>query len=218
MAKMTAKQKRFCDEYLIDLNATQAAIRAGYAEKRASEQAYQLLQKTTVQEYIQKRKADRIERTEITQDMVLRELAIIAFSNAADYASIVEKQATAEVEGTVIHLRDENGEPLMYRTVEPVLTADLTEDQKKALAVIKKGRDGFEIKPYDKVKALELIGRHLGMWDKKTEKDNEEQIARIEKIKAETSRIKGEDPGADAQDDGFLEALRGEAQSVWEEE
>lgn len=218
MAKMTAKQKRFCDEYLIDLNATQAAIRAGYAEKRASEQAYQLLQKTTVQEYIQKRKTDRIERTEITQDMVLRELALIAFSNAADYASIVEKQATAEVEGTVIPLLDENGEPLMYRTVEPVLTADLTEDQKKALAVIKKGRDGFEIKPYDKLRALELIGRHLGMWDKKTDMDNEEQRARIEKTKAETSRIKGEDPDADAQDDGFLEALRGEAQSVWEEE
>lgn len=217
MAKMTAKQKRFCDEYLIDLNATQAAIRAGYAEKRASEQAYQLLQKTTVQEYIQKRKADRIERTEITQDMVLRELAIIAFSNAADYASIVEKQATAEVEGTVIPLLDENGNPLMYRTVEPVLTADLTEDQKKALAVIKKGRDGFEIKPYDKVKALELIGRHLGMWDRKTEKDNEEQDARIEKIKAETSRIKGEEPDAETQGDGFLEALRGEAQSVWDE-
>jgi phage terminase small subunit len=58
MAKMTARQQRFCDEYLIDLNATQAAIRAGYSGKRAAEQAYQLLQKTTVQEYIQKRKAD----------------------------------------------------------------------------------------------------------------------------------------------------------------
>lgn len=218
MANLTKKQKRFCDEYLVDLNATQAAIRSGYSKRTAQEQSSRLLSKVMVQEYIQKRKTDRIKRTEITQDMVLRELAIIAFSNAADYASIVEKQATAEVEGTMIPLLNENGEPLMYRTVEPVLTADLTEDQKKALAVIKKGRDGFEIKPYDKVRALELIGRHLGMWDKKTEKDNEEQAARIEKIKAETSRIKGEDPGADAQDDGFLEALRGEAQSVWEEE
>ena len=218
MGKLTDRQKKFCDEYLIDLNATQAAIRAGYSEKYANTNTTKILQNTNVKEYLEKRQKERMERTEITQDMVLRELAIIAFSNAADYASIVEKQATAEVEGTVIALRDENGEPLMYRTVEPVLTADLTEDQKKALAVIKKGRDGFEIKPYDKIKALELIGRHLGMWDKKTEKDNEEQIARIEKIKAETSRIKGEDPGADAQDDGFLEALRGEAQSVWEEE
>ena len=218
MANMTAKQKRFCEEYLVDLNATQAAIRAGYSEKRASEQAYQLLQKTTVQNYIQKRKADRIERTEIKQDFVLRELMDIASVNATDYARVVEKNATAEVDGRIIQLYDADGKPVKYRTVEPILTDELTEVQKKALRVIKKGRDGFEIQPYDKLKVLELLGRHLGMWDKKSEKDIEEQIARIEKTKAETSRIKGESPGADAQDDGFLEALRGETQSVWEEE
>ena len=172
MAKMTAKQQRFCDEYLIDLNATQAAIRAGYAEKRAAEQAYQLLQKTTVQEYIQKRKADRVQRTEITQDMVLRELANIAFSNAADYAAVVEKDVELTQEnGTVMKLYDQDGNPVRYKTVEPVLTSDLTEDQKRALSVIKKGRDGFEVKPYDKVKALELLGKHLGMWTDKLEVD-----------------------------------------------
>ena len=170
MAKLTAKQKRFCDEYLIDLNATQAAIRAGYAEKRASEQAYQLLQKTTVIEYIKARKAERLERTEFSQDMVLRELAAIAFSNAADYAAVVEKDATIETEnGVIIPLHDDDGNPIKYRTVEPVLTADLTETQQRALAVIKKGRDGFEIKPYDKIRALELLGKHLGMFEDKLE-------------------------------------------------
>lgn len=169
MAKMTAKQQRFCDEYLIDLNATQAAIRAGYSDKRASEQAYQLLQKTTVQNYIAERKQDRVERTEITQDMVLRELALIAFSNAADYASVIEKEATIEVEGNLIPLCDSDGNPVKYRTVEPVLTEELTEKQKRALSVIKKGRDGFEVKPYDKVRALELLGKHLGMWTDKVE-------------------------------------------------
>lgn len=218
MGRLTDRQKKFCDEYLIDLNATQAAIRAGYSEKYANTNTTKLLQNTNVKEYLQKRQQKRMERTEITQDMVLRELAIIAFSNAADYISVVEKQATAEVEGNIIKLTDEDGNPVMYKTVEPVLTSELTEDQKKALAVIKKGRDGFDVKPYDKLRALEMIGRHLGMWDKKSEKDIEEQIARIEKTKAETSRIKGESPGADAQDDGFLEALRGETQSVWEEE
>lgn len=213
---MNERHKLFADEYLKDLNAEAAAIRAGYSPRYARGNAHKLVAKSCIREYIQQRMKDREKRTEITQDMVLRELAIIAFSNAADYASVVEKRATAEVEGVMVPLTDENGEPLMYRTVEPVLTAELTEDQKKALAVIKKGRDGFEIKPYDKVRALELIGKHLGMWGR-TERDNEEQLARIDKIKAETSRIKGEDPDADAQDDGFLEALRGEAQSVWEE-
>ena len=136
MASITAKQKRFCDEYLVDLNATQAAIRAGYSKKRASEQAYQLLQKTTEQNYIQNRKADRVERTEITQDFVLRELMAIASVNATDYARVVEKNATAEVDGKIIQLYDAEGNPVMYRTVEPILTEELTDIQKKALAVI----------------------------------------------------------------------------------
>lgn len=170
MAKMTERQKRFCDEYLVDLNATQAAIRAGYTAKYANTNAPKLLQNTAVAEYISQRKADRVQRTEITQDMVLRELANIAFSNAADYAAVVEKDVELEQEnGTFIKVYDADGNPVKYRTVEPVLTSDLTEDQKRALSVIKKGRDGFEVKPYDKVKALELLGKHLGMWTDKVE-------------------------------------------------
>lgn len=218
MAKLNSRQMKFCDEYLVDLNATQAAIRAGYTAKYANTNAFKLLQNTAIKDYIQQRQQDRIERTEVTQDFVIKELMAIASVNATDYARVVEKNATAEVEGQIIQLYDAEGNPVKYRTVEPLLTEELTETQKKALRVIKKGRDGFEIQPYDKLKVLELLGRHLGMWDKKSEKDIEEQIARIEKTKAETSRIKGESPGADAQDDGFLEALRGETQSVWEEE
>ena len=175
MAKLTAKQQRFCDEYLIDLNATQAAIRAGYSEKNADKIGSELLGKTRVAEYIAERKADRMARTEITQDMVLRELANIAFSNAADYANVIEKQAMVEVDGNMIPVLDENGNPVMYRTVEPTLTERLTEEQKRALAVIKKGRDGFEVKPYDKVRALELLGKHLGMWTEKVEVESKIQ-------------------------------------------
>ena len=172
MAKLTAKQQRFCDEYLIDLNATQAAIRAGYSEKRASEQAYQLLQKTTVQNHIAELQKEREKRTEITQDRVLHELALIAFAKASDYARVVEKDAMVEVDGNMVPVLDENGNQVKYRTVEPILTDDLTEDQKKAIAVIKKGRDGFEIKPYSKIQALELLGKHLGMFTEKVEVKN----------------------------------------------
>ena len=172
MAKLTAKQQRFCDEYLIDLNATQAAIRAGYSKKTAEQLAYQLLQKTSVQNHIAELQKKREERTEITQDSVLRELALIAFAKASDYAKVVEKDAMVEVEGNMIPVLDENGNPVKYRTVEPILTDELTEDQKKAIAVIKKGRDGFEIKPYSKIQALELLGRHLGMFTDKVEVKN----------------------------------------------
>ena len=174
--KLTPKQMRFCDEYLADtnMNATQAAIRAGYAQKRASEQAYQLLQKTTVQEYIQKRMADRVERTEITQDRVLKELAIIAFSNAADYAKVVERDAVIMKEdGEEITLLDEDGNPVKVQTVEYTLTDNLTDDQKKAIAQIRKGRDGIEVRLYDKLQALVQIGKHIGMFKDKVEVSGE---------------------------------------------
>ena len=174
--KLTPKQMRFCDEYLADanMNATQAAIRAGYAQKRASEQAYQLLQKTTVQEYIQRRMADRVERTEITQDRVLKELAIIAFSNAADYAKVVERDAVIMKEdGEEITLLDEDGNPVKVQTVEYTLTDNLTDDQKKAIAQIRKGRDGIEVRLYDKLQALVQIGKHIGMFKDKVEVSGE---------------------------------------------
>lgn len=171
---LNRRQRQFCEEYLIDLNATQAAIRAGYAEKYASTNAHKLLQITAIAEKIRALEEERVKRTRITQDRVLRELAIIAFSNAADYAAVVEREVTVEsADGEPIKVLDEDGNPLMYRTVEPVLTKDLTEDQKRALAVIKKGRDGFEVKPYDKVRALELLGKHLGMFQDKVEVSGE---------------------------------------------
>lgn len=168
MAKLTNQQERFCDEYLVDLNATQAAIRAGYSEKNADKIGSQLLGNPRVAEQITILKAKRQKRVEITQDMVLRELALIAFSNASDYARVIEKVAMTE-NGTPMH--DADGNPIVYRTVEPVLTEALTEDQTRALAVIKRGRDGFEVRPYDKTKALELLGKHLGMFTDKVELD-----------------------------------------------
>ncbi len=172
MAKLTAKQQRFCDEYLIDLNATQAAIRAGYSKKTANEQGARLLVNVSIQKKISELQKEREKRTEITQDSVLHELALIAFAKASDYAKVVEKDAMVEVEGNMIPVLDEDGNPVKYRTVEPILTDELTEEQKKAIAVIKKGRDGFEIKPYSKIQALELLGRHLGMFTEKVEVKN----------------------------------------------
>lgn len=166
---LTDKQKRFCEEYLIDLNATQAAIRAGYSLKTAEQTASRLLRNVKVQEYIAKRQKELSRSTEITQERVIKELALIAFSNNADYAHVVEKKMQVEAGGTLVDVLDKDGKPVMYRTVEPVLTEELTEEQKRALAVIKKGREGLEVKSCDKVKALELLGKHLGIFTDKIE-------------------------------------------------
>lgn len=175
MAKLTAKQQRFCDEYLIDLNGTRAykvAYPSVKKDETARVNASRLLTNANVKTYIQERQKEREKRTEITQDSVLRELALIAFAKASDYAKVVEKDAMIEVDGNMVPVLDDDGNPVKYRTVEPILTDDLTEDQKKAIAVIKKGRDGFEIKPYSKIQALELLGKHLGMFTEKVEVKN----------------------------------------------
>lgn len=166
---MTDKQRKFCDEYLIDLNAEKAAIRSGYSEKYARGNAHKLVANSCIAKYIESRKKDREKRVEVTQDRVIEELAYIAFAKASDYARVIEKDAMVEVDGNMVPVLDDEGNPVKYRTVEPILTDELTEGQKRAIAVIKKGRDGFEIKPYDKQRALELLGRHLGMFTDKVE-------------------------------------------------
>jgi phage terminase small subunit len=91
MSELTARQQRFVEEYLIDLNATQAAIRAGYSEKTAQVQSSRLLSNVMVAAAIAEAQSARSERTEITQDMVVRELAKIGFS---DLRKVLTKDGT----------------------------------------------------------------------------------------------------------------------------
>lgn len=148
---LTEKQKRFCDEYLIDLNATQAAIRAGYSEESAGVIAAQNLTKTIIAEYINKRLDERQKRTEITQDFVLRELANIASANGTDFAFV-----------------DDSG----FARIIP--TSQVAETKRSAIAAIKAGANGTEVKTYDKIRALELIGKHLGMFSERQSSNGRE--------------------------------------------
>ena len=101
MAAMTERQKRFCDEYLISLNATQAAIKAGYSEKYAHTNANKLLQNTTIKEFIAARMAEKEEDLIANQDEVLKYLTsvlrgetkseIVVVVNTGDFSSKAEK-------------------------------------------------------------------------------------------------------------------------------
>ena len=147
--QLTPKQARFVEEYMIDLNATQAAIRAGYSAKRASEIGYQLLQKTTVQETVTDAQMARSERTRITADQVLEELAIVGFSNIGDYVKWEQDELTL------------------------TKSEDLTERQLAAVAEVSRrpGEHGDTIrfKLHNKLAALVSMGRHLGMFVDKQE-------------------------------------------------
>lgn len=154
--KLTPKQMRFVDEYLVDFNATQAAIRAGYKAKTAHVIGAENLRKPKIAEEVARRQKDLQRRTEVTQDRVVKELARIAFANIADYLH-VETQTRTKDDGTEV----------TYQTVMFNETQELSADQRAALAVVKQSVNGFELKLHDKIKALELLGRHIGMFNDK---------------------------------------------------
>jgi phage terminase small subunit len=173
---MTNKQKAFVDEYLIDLNATRA-YKAVYKNVKSDDVAAvngnRLLRNAKVEEYLNKRMKDREKRTEITQDKVLNELAQIAFANGSDFAKVVEKPVLKE-DGSVL-LDPVTEEPIYYKTVEMKLTDELPEEKRKAIAGIKMGKNGIEVNTCDKVRALELLGKHLGMFRDKVELETSEK-------------------------------------------
>lgn len=162
---MTDAQKRFCDEYLIDLNATRA-YKVAYPkckkDETANAAASRMLRNVKVQEYISEKQKEIEKRTEVTQDKVIKELAAIAFSNASDYAKLKKMKRNVPVfDGEdIVDYKEEE-----YTGIEFTPTDELTEEQKKALSGIKEGKFGIQIDSCDKVKALELLGKHLGIFN-----------------------------------------------------
>lgn len=150
---LTEKQRRFIDEYLIDLNATQAAIRAGYSAKRASELGYQLLQKTTVSEAIAEAMAERSKRTGVSQDRVIREYARIGFAKITDFVEWDDFGS--------IRIKPSN--ELSEDDAAAIVEVSETETELPSGGV-KRVR---KIRLHDKCPALEKLGKHLGMFTDK---------------------------------------------------
>lgn len=145
-AKLTEKQQRFVDEYLIDLNATQAAIRAGYSVKTANEQGSQNLAKLSIQQAIAEQMAERSKRTGINQDRVVLELVKIALVKMTD---IVDSQGRIKSDAS----------PDDLACIESVKYKESESDTGSSVE--------REVKIASKLKALELLGKHLGMWNDK---------------------------------------------------
>lgn len=191
---MTEAQKRFCNEYLIDLNATRA-YKVAYSRCKKDETANvngsKLLRNTKVQKYISEKMKEREQRTEVTQDMVIKELSAIAFSKASDYARLKKMKHTVPVldeDDNIVDYKEEE-----YMGIEFTQTDELTEEQKKALSGIKQGKFGLEVNSCDKVKALELLGRHLGLFNDKLNVNVQEKEEKKNAISDILSQMKNVD-------------------------
>jgi phage terminase small subunit len=148
---MTPKQQAFVSEYLVDLCGAKAAMRAGYSPRTAKRAAYELLQKEEIQAALATAMQARQQRTEVTIDRVVQELARLAFHDIGK-------------------LFDADGAPLRI--------ADLDEDTRRAVAgleVVSVGNSDagigqvMKFKLVDKPKVLELLLRHLGAFTEKLE-------------------------------------------------
>lgn len=147
--KLNDKQKRFAAEYLIDLNATQAAKRAGYSEKTSYAQGHYLLKHPEVKAEIQRNMDERAKRTEITADNVLKEIAKMAFCNVRD-------------------VFDENGNLRPIHDLPETVTASISSVKVKTFTL--PGAQGAEVehvtevKLWDKGANLERLGKHLKIF------------------------------------------------------
>lgn len=172
--KLTPRQAAFVAEYLIDLNGTQAAIRAGYSAHTANEQAARLLADASIQFFVARGKAQRNLRVNVTQDHVLQEMALLANSSLEHYFVTDDGQ----VETTI-------GAPDgAMRAIQSI----------KKKTTVKTDREGnsyktydVEIRLWDKPNPLKLMGRHVGLFADRVEhvgKDGGpiETITKVERL------------------------------------
>jgi phage terminase small subunit len=172
---MSPKRRVFAEEYVVDLNGTAAAKRAGYSQASATGQAAEMLATPEVKGYVAELLAERSRRTEISQDDVLLELAAIAFARIDEVAPW-----------------DESGPHL-------VSSADLPDHVKAAVASVKVKRrrevmregkevtgawevEEFEVRPWDKLAALDKLARHLGMYQDETNDRDQTSGALVERF------------------------------------
>lgn len=235
-AELTDRQRRFVEEYLLDLIATQAAIRAGYSDKTAASQGERLLRHPGVARAIAAAQAARSRRVEITQDRVLQELGRVAMANADElvthrvgccrycwgaggryqFTPVEWERAEADhqrLRNVEIAGGREDPGPLdpqggvgFRGTCAPnphcaecfgqgvglpvfVDTSRMGEGARALYAGVKVTKDGMEMKVHSKLDALELVGRHLGMFKDKVELDASGGLAEL--LRAVDGRTRG---------------------------
>ncbi|QYA11718.1 terminase small subunit [Rhizobium sp. AB2/73] len=178
---MTPKQQLFIREYLIDLNATQAAIRAGYSVKTANEQAAQMLARRDIADAIDTLMADRSVKIGISAERVLSEISVMAFYDPAEIMVEIGKADPELADGVSI---SDDGK--IYGLRGPNDIRRLTENVRRAIVGWGYDRNqNFSVKLADKSKALDQLARHLSLYNDRIEVTSVDGLAdRLNRIAA----------------------------------
>ena len=140
---LNEKQERFVREYVVDLNATQAAIRAGYSERTAYSQGSRLMGNMEVRDRVRELKEELQERTEITRDRLVEELSKVAFGDIRGVLSWDESKVTLRPSGLI------------------------SDDDAASIAEVTESSTGVKVKRADKIRAIDLLSKLLGFYDEK---------------------------------------------------
>ncbi|QXJ39574.1 Terminase small subunit [Parageobacillus caldoxylosilyticus] len=207
---LTEKQRLFCLYYVKSFNATQAAIKAGYAPESAHVEGSRLLRNAKVAAEIKRIKQEMTSGLFIEAMDVLQKYIEIAFADITDYVTFGQKEVP--VIGMFGPIKDEHGRPLKEK-VNYVELKDSSVVDGTIITEVKQGKDGVSIKLADKMKALEKLSLYFDLFP-----DNFKRKIEEEKLKIAHYKAFGPDEHEEYEDDGFLEALDGKAKEVWDDE
>jgi phage terminase small subunit len=164
----SAKRLRFIEEYLIDLNATQAAIRAGYSKKTAGQIGEEILKIPEIAALIAERQGEISQKLEITQEMITAELAKIGFSDIRKAVAWFSQVAVAAPDERSVDEIIEDGGEIRHAIVNQVELVSSNEIDDATAAAISEismtEKGGLKVKFHDKQTALVNLGKHLGMF------------------------------------------------------
>lgn len=192
---MNEKQKRFCEEYLIDLNATQAAKRSGYSQNRSQEIGYQLLQKTEIQDYISQLRSEQQEKAKVKVEDIIKHYLALGMYDIKDYYEdvyIMDYVSSEDLKGIrckkkygrELYSEDFDQLPVRYKKYyQPYSRLKrfdrMTKEQRVAIQGIKYDKSGNKILQLsNKQSAIDSLAKHLGMFIDKQQVEHSGQIVK----------------------------------------
>lgn len=221
-SKLTEKQRLFCLYYVKCFNATQSAIKAGYAKNSAHVEGHRMLKLPKIAAEIRRLKGSLAEDLFIDAQDILKAYIEIAFADITDFVTFGQREVPVMGPFGPIIVKtgppDEDGK----KTEQPLMKTVNFVDFKPSIRVdgsiiseVKQGRDGVSIKFVDKTKALEKLEKYFDLLPDKFQRQVEEEKLKIQREKLAIERTKNMEPGTDEEDDGFLEAIGSRVEDIW---